>query len=148
MSHYTEIKVNFDQKFEKELVAALEEHFGEGGVEVHEDGVMPKLWNGQSAARDSGFGTAKKCHLIVTRETQSKKAGHNVLSNDAGYERTSDGKYKAYIDAAGFSDALQGKVSQSYALRVAEKKLKAEGYTVKRVPQDNGTIRLEARIWS
>lgn len=148
MSHYTEIKVNFDQKFEKELISALEEQFGEGGVEVHNEAASLKLWNGQGTTQDTGYGKANKCHLIIRRETQSKKAGHNVLSNDAGYERTEDGKYKVYLDAAGFGQNLQDKVTQSYTLKVAEKKLKAEGYIVKRVPQENGTIRLEARIWS
>lgn len=148
MSHYAEIKVNFDQKYEKELVAALEEHFGEGGVEVHDNAASLKLWDGRSSNVDVGYGKAGKCNLIIRRETQSKKAGHNVLSNDAGYERTDDGKYKAYIDAAGFNDTLQGLVAQSYALRVSEKKLKAEGYVTKRVSQENGIVRLEARIWS
>lgn len=142
MSHYTEIKVNFDQKYERELVAALEEQFGEGKVEVHSEAKGLKMWNGTSAAMEAG-----KCHLVITKATQCLKAGHNVLSNDAGYERTEDGKYKAYIDPAGFSAALQGLVAQSYALRVSEKKLKAEGYMTKRVTKADGTVRLEARIY-
>lgn len=143
MSHFTEIKVNFDQKYERELIAALEEHFGEGNVEVHEEGKSLKMWNDVAAGNQAG-----KCQLVITKATQVKKAGHNVLSNDAGYQRTSDGKYKAYIDAAGFSTNLQGLVAQSYALRVTEKKLKAEGYMTKRVAKEDGTIRLEARIYS
>lgn len=148
MSHYTEIKVNFDQKYEKELIAALEEHFGEGNVEVHDDAKVLKLWNGVSSAQNTDWGKTDKCNLVITRATQSKKVGHDVLSNDAGYARTEDGKYKAFIDAAGFNKGLQGLVSQSYALKVSEKKLKAEGYMTKRVVKADGTIRLEARIYS
>lgn len=143
MSHFTEIKVNFDQKYERELIAALEEHFGEGNVEVHEEGKNLKMWNGAAAGNQAG-----KCQLVITKDTQCKKAGHNVLSNDAGYQRTNDGKYKAFIDAAGFGNDLQGLVAQSYALRVTEKKLKAEGYMTKRVQKEDGVIRLEARIYT
>lgn len=148
MSHYTEIKVDFDQKYEKELIEALREQFGEDGVEVHKEPVGLKLYNGTSALGNTGLGKTNKCHLIIRQDAQSKKAGHRVLSNDAGYERTDDGKYRAFIDAAGFSTQLQGLVAQSYAVRVSEKKLKAEGYMTKRVLKEDGTIRLEARIYS
>ncbi len=148
MSHFVEIKVNFDQKYEKELVSALEKQFGEGTVEVHDEAKSLKLWNGQSASNESYYGKAGKCNLIIRRSTQEKKAGGYVASNDAGYERTEDGKYKAYIDEAGFSKALQGLVAQEYALQVSERKLKAEGYMTKRVEQNNGTVRLEARVWA
>jgi len=148
MSHFTEIKVNFDQKYEKELIGALEEHFGEGNIEVHEEGEDLKTYMGTVNNRNSGLGKTEKCHLIIRRATQEKAAGHHIATNDAGYCRTEDGKYAVYLDAAGFSPKLQGLVAQSYGLKVAEKKLKAEGYMTKRVQKEDGTIRLEARIYT
>lgn len=150
MSHYTEIKVNFDQKYEKELISALEEQFGMGGVEVHNDAAPMFDYFGRPLTESGKNHSlwAPPCHLIIRRDTQSKAAGQQVASNDAGYERTADGKYKAYLDIAGFSQKAQDKVAQEYTLKVSEKRLKSEGYTVKKVPMANGTVRLEASIWS
>lgn len=148
MSHFTEIKVNFDQKYEADLIAALEEHFGEGNVEVHEDGDDLKTYYGEVNRANSGLGRTEKCHLIVRKATQEKAAGRSIATNDAGYRRTEDGGYKVYLDAAGFNEKLQGLVAQSYTLRVSERKLKAEGYMCSRVKKADGTVRLEARIYT
>lgn len=149
MSHFTEIKVAFDQKYEKELVGALEEVFGEGNIEVHPEGEDLKTYNGVvNLGNSSGLGRTEKCHLVVRKAVQEKAIGHRMAINDAGYCRTDDGKYSVYLDAMGFNATLQGKVAQSYGLKVAEKKLKAEGYMTKRVQKEDGTIRLEARIYS
>jgi len=149
MSHFTEIKVNFDQKYEPQLINALEEHFGKGNVEVHEDGEDLKTYYGEVNRANSGLGKTEKCHLIVRKETQEKAAGRGLATNDAGYYRTQDGKgYKVFLDHAGFNDRLQGLVAQSYGLLVAEKKLKAEGYMTKRVQKEDGVVRLEARIYT
>ena len=147
MSHFTTIKVEADQKNEKQFIAALEEHFGEGNVEVHEDGEWLKTYAGQSTQTAKHLGETNKCHIIIRKKTLEKKLGHDCATNDAGYERTADGKYRAYIDAAGFSTKLQGLVAQSYTLAVSEKKLKAEGYITKRVNKADGVVRLEARLF-
>lgn len=143
MSHFTEIKVNFLQQFEKELIAALEEVFGK--IEVHETPVELKAYTGALASRAS-LGDTEKCHIVI-RQAELQKAGGS-LTNDAGYVRTSDGKYRVFIDSAGFSVAKQGKVAQTYAEKVAIKQFEAEGYQVTKVKGENGNIRLEARIWS
>lgn len=148
MSHFTEIRVNFDQKYEPQLIAALEEHFGKGNIEVHEEGEDLKTYYGEVNRTNSGLGRTEKCHLIIRKAIQEKKAGHNIATNDAGYRRTEDGKYKVFVDNAGFNDRLQGLVAQSYGLLVAEKKLKAEGYMTKRVQKEDGVVRLEARIYT
>lgn len=145
MSHFTEIKVNFDQKFEKELIEALEEHFGEGGVEIHNDGEDLRTYSGRKNTEQSGLGRTEPCHLIIRKATQEKKAGHGIATNDAGYARQEDGQYKVFLDEAGYGKKLQGLVAQSYALRVAEKKFRAEGYMTKRVQKEDGVIRIEAR---
>ncbi len=53
-----------------------------------------------------------------------------------------------FADRAGFTNELQGLVAQSYSLAVAEQQLQAEGYMTSRVEAENGTIRLEARIYA
>lgn len=138
MSHFAELSVDFDQAHEAELVAALEKQFGKGNVEVHE---VPKdlhLYTGAVATRNSTAGfQADKCHLIIRKENQQKDRQY-YTTNDAGYRRTEDGKYKAFIDEAGFSKEKQGYVSQEYAALVSEKQLRSKGYVVQRqVTQDN-----------
>lgn len=143
MSHFTEIKVDFQQKYEAELIAALEEVFGK--VEVHDKAKELKAYTGQSATEAAHLGKTENCNIII-RQKDLQKAGGG-LTNDAGYMRTEDGKYRVFIDVAGFSVANQGKVAQSYATRVSTKQLEAEGYQVKKVVE-NGVVRLEAKIWS
>lgn len=145
MSHFTEIKVNFLQQYEAELVAALREQFGE--VEVHEVGKELRSYTGAKAS-NAGLGHTEMCHIIIRQKELKKVAGDYCMTNDAGYERTKDGKYRVFIDTAGFSKDLQGKISQSYAEKVATKQFEAQGYQVTKIRNPNGTVRLEARIWS
>lgn len=146
MSHFTEIKVNFQQEYEAELVAALKEMFG--NVEVHDEAKELKAYTQQNAS-NAGLGHTEKCHLIIRQKDLKKASGQEwCATNDAGYERTSDGKYRVFIDKAGFTAEQQGKVAQSYAEKVATKQFEAQGYQVTKVKNANGTIRLEATIWS
>lgn len=144
MSHFTEIKVNFLQKNEKQLVAALESIFGEGTVEVHEDGAALFGYQGDNRAQlsQSNGNYAPPCHLIIRR----KHVGG--ASNDVGYQRTEDGKYVAYISDydkhSNFSPQKQNKVLQEYTAKVTEKQLKSQGYAMKREVQKDGTIKLFA----
>lgn len=148
MSHFAEIKVAFDQKQEKELIAALETKFGEGHVEVHPDGGPLHGYQGDNRAKldskDPNY--APPCHLIIRR----KHVGS--MANDVGYRRTEDGKYVAYISqydsGATYKKADQNKVAQDYAERVAIKQLKAKSYSVKRVVEKDGTIKLVATKYS
>ena len=144
MSHFTEIKVNFLQKNEKQLVAALESIFGEGTVEVHENGAALYGYTGDNRAQLSKTNPnyAPPCHLIIRR----KHVGG--ASNDVGYQRTEDGKYVAYISDydknSNFSAQKQNKVLQEYTAKVTEKQLKSQGYSMKREVQKDGTIKLFA----
>lgn len=147
MSHFTEIRVNFDQKYENELIGALETLFGKGAIEVHEQGEDLNTYYGEKNTARSGLGKTEKCHLLIRKETQEKYAKRSIATNDAGYARQGDGQYKVYLDAAGFPAKLQGLVAQEYALRVSEKKFNSEGYMTKRVQKENGTIQLQARAY-
>lgn len=148
MSHFTEVKVDFLQKNEKQLVAALEVQFGEGNVEFHEEGSSLKGYHGDDRSKlpVSNPNYAPPCHIVIRR----KNIGS--ASNDVGYRRTEDGKYVAYISdfdkGANFNQAKQNKVAQEYAARVSEKQLKNQGYTVKRVPGKNGAMQIVATKFS
>lgn len=144
MSHYTTMKVNFKESNEKDLIAALKEHFGEDGVEIHDTPEEMKIWDGTSALAKNHYGMAPKCHIIIRKDTLCKKLGSRVLTNDLGYIRDGNGGYECHLDPVGFPVKDQGLVSQSYTSKVAERKLKAQGYTLKRERTKDGKIRLTA----
>lgn len=147
MSHFTEIKVTFKTEFEAELIKALETHFGKGKIKVSDTPIELNSYYGEKASK-AGLGHTEKCHVVVDREVLAAKAGVKYLAtNDAGFARQSDGSYRAFLDEAGFPTQLQGLVAQSYSLEVADKTLQTEGYSTNRINQEDGTIRLEARIW-
>lgn len=148
MSHFTEVAVNFLCKQEAAFKAALELQFGEGTVEVHENGAGLKGYGGddrsKKAITDPNY--APLCHLIIRR------ANVGMSSNDVGYRRTEDGKYVAYISdfdkGSNFNKPKQDSVAQEYALKVAEKQLKNQGYSYKRVAGKNGVVQLYATKYS
>jgi hypothetical protein len=148
MSHFTEIKVDFLQKNEKQFIAGLEAQFGEGNVEVHEEGAALFGYQGDNRANQgkNSANYAPPCHIIIRR----KHVGS--ASNDVGYRRTEDGSYVAYIsdfDKGGnFNKAKQTKVLQEYTAKVSEKQMKSQGYTLKRVTEKDGTIKLYATKYS
>jgi hypothetical protein len=148
MSHFTEIKVDFLQKNEKQLIAALEAQFGEGNVEVHEDGSPLYGYQGDDRSLKSKNSPdyAPPCHIIIRRNHVGSAA------NDVGYRRTEDGKYVAYIsefDKKGnFDVKKQNFVMQEYTAKVTEKQLKSQGYSLKRVTEKDGTIKLYATKYS
>lgn len=141
MSHFTEMKVDYLQKNEAQLVAALEECFGEGTVEVHENGAALYGYHGDNRAnlKSSNPNYAPPCHIIIRRSNVG------TSSNDVGYRRTEDGKYQAYIsdfDQGGhFNKTKQEKVTQSYTVGVTTKQMKLQGYTVKKT-SEKGAIKL------
>ncbi len=146
MSHFSEIKVDFDQKQEKELITALENKFGKGTVEVHPDGSALRGFQGDDRSLKVGTADyAPPCHLIIRR----KNVGGS--SNDVGYRKLENGKYGAYISEfdkqQNFKKDAQNRVAQDYAERVSLKQLKAKGYSVKRV-EENGTVKLIASKYS
>ena len=146
MSHYADIEVDFDQKNEKELVAALEEQFGEGTVEVHEKGAPLMGWHGDDRSKldHKNRNWAPPCELIIRR----KNVGS--ASNDLGFQRVENGKYKAWVSdydqSSNFGKDKLGRVTQEYALRVAEHQLKTEGWTkIWRQKLDDGSVKITAK---
>jgi hypothetical protein len=137
MSHFSEVEVSYDQKNEADFIAALEKHFGQGTVEVHENGGDLIGWHGDNRAKmnPNSADYAPPCHLIIRRKNIS------TASNDIGYVRAENGKYTAYVsdyDKGVFHQANQGLVKQEYGLRVAEKALKKQGWNAKREQRANG----------
>lgn len=147
MSHFTEVQVNFKQENEKDLIAALEAHFGEGHVEVHEEGAGLFGYGGDDRSKNKkGANYAPPCHIVIRR----KHVGG--ASNDVGYLRDGKGGYTAYVsdfDKGGnYSQSKQDAVAQDYAERVSMRSLKAKGYTVVRKKEKDGTVHLSASKYS
>lgn len=148
MSHFSSVECSYLQENEEHLIAALEEQFGKGNVEVHEKGAALYGYQGDNRAelKTSDANYAPPCHIIIRR----KNVGS--ASNDVGFRRTSDGKYAAYISdydkGSTFSKAKQNLVTQNYATGVTEKQLKKKGYTVKKEKQKDGTIKLYGSKYS
>ena len=144
MSHFTAMKVNFKVANEKDLVAALSACFGEGNVEVHEGGSALYGYTGDNRSKlevgNSDY--APKCHVIIRRKHVGETA------NDIGYRRLDDGSYDAFISEydqdSTFTKKRRDVVAQDYTTRVAERKLKTQGYTLKRTVEANGVIKLVA----
>jgi hypothetical protein len=150
MSHYAMLTVNFQQRHEQQLIGSLKKMFGEEEVEVHNDPVPLKDYFGKDATKNSKEeGTfAEACHIIVRRKALEKYAGRTLGTNDAGYMRTKNGGYTAFIDSAGVTEEQTGLIAQEYALLVAEKQLRAKGWNqqqMRRVELPDNSIMLEAR---
>lgn len=147
MSHYSEMKVNYKQKFESDFVSSLEDHFGKGTVTVSEDGEAMYGYQGDNRSEKAKTSSdyAPKCHIII------RKKHVGSASNDIGYYRLEDGSYKAYIsdyDKGVFKQEYQDKVAKNYAEKVATKQLKSSGYTVKRSVTSDGKVKLTASKWA
>jgi len=141
MSHYTELKPKFLEKSEAELVASLKALFGEKSVEVHDES---KNLTGYDV--DHG-GKVRKAHIIV-RKANIRQAAGGSCYNDLGYERDGNGMYKLWADPSDFPQTAQDKIAQNYAERVATKKLKSQGYTLKREVLKDGVVKLVATKYS
>lgn len=154
MSHYAELKVQFFTKNESELVSALKEVYGEEGVEIHAEPTDLHLWNGARATGLTQYSgnvqDVPKCHLIVRRKSLEKALGTSTLTNDLGFHREQTGKFSVYADEVGYPLSTQNRVNQLYSAAVAERelrKLKSEGYTLQRLTESDGTIRIEATAY-
>jgi Protein of unknown function (DUF1257) len=136
MSHYARLSIQAQQKFEAELVASLQEHFGTNGVEVHEQKADLLTYMKEK----SGL----KANIIVRQATQGKKFGGRMLAvNDLGYERNTKGTYDLHVDEDGFNSEAQSAVIMSYAEKVAKKQMLTRGYGVaKRATLPTGEVQL------
>lgn len=141
MSHYTDMECAFTQPYENELVKSLEQVFGEGNVEVHEEPVALFGYKGddRSKKKETSKDHAPKCHIVIRRKNVGPAA------NDIGYRRNEDGTYSAYVSdydrGHTFTEKKRNTVNREYALSVGEKKLKSMGYVTKRVVVD-GKVRI------
>lgn len=142
MSHYTQLSIKAQQKYETELVAALKQHFGENGVEYSAASKIPlKHWDGRTSKL--------KAEIVVRKNTLGRKAGHEVLCNDLGYERDNEGGYTVHADIAGFPLNDQNLISKYYAEKVTAKKMKARGYNIaERAQLEDGRIELTLRRYA
>lgn len=129
MSHFTKLGVNFKQQNEQDLIKALQERFGEEGVEVSETGAE---LHGYGGTIQQGI----KANIIV-RAKALNKGGRA----DMGFERTKDGGYVLHTDAAYFNNQEVGKLTQEYGYMVAERRMKAQGYMVKRQMDKSGKLK-------
>lgn len=136
MSHYTKASIVAQQKYEAQLLTALNEYFGQAGVETHDSKAVLRTWNGE----DSGL----KANIIIRKKNLGRKLGREVLANDLGYERDATGGYDVHVDETAFPKAAQDQVSQRYAELVAMSRLKAQGYKVKSAKLEDGRVQLTA----
>lgn len=141
MSHFTDMECSFLQSNEKEMVKSLEQVFGAGNVEVHEEPKALYGYEGKNRAKVSPKSKdyAPECHIIIRRDNVGTAA------NDVGYRRNEEGGYTAYVSdydkGHTFTQSKQNLVNKEYALSVAEKKLKSQGYVTKRITVD-GKVRI------
>ncbi len=125
MSHYSEFTINMTDQ--ESLVAALESMGFQGKVEVHQN--AQPLYGYQGDARN------QKAHIIIRR----KYVGS--ASNDIGFERQSDGTYKAWIsdyDKSRYNNNWLGKLTTKYTgARILNKVNKLKKYQVSIKEEDN-----------
>lgn len=140
------MECSFLQANEKELVSSLEEVFGKGNVEVHEEGASLIGYHGddRSKLEENSRDYAPPCHIVVRR----KNVG--TAANDIGYRRNSEGGYTAYISdydrRSTFTQKKRDQVKQSYAVSVTEKQLQRKGYTVSKRVEGKKVV-LEVKKW-
>lgn len=146
MSHYTEVEVEFDVEHKEQIIAALEEQFGEGHVEWHEEGAAMYGYQGddRSKAKPGSANYAPRCEIIVRR----KHVGG--ASNDLGFKLQENGKFKAWVSDydqhSHFGKAKQQATAVKYAELVGEKTLIAKGFgQIEKVKLDDGSIKLIGR---
>lgn len=141
MSHYASMEVEYQGKYEPELLMAIEEII-EARVEVHENPVDLIDYYGNKASQNKDVTTrAEKCH-IVARNNAGKLADR--LTNDCGWRRTEEGGFRAFIDEAGITKEEQGLINQSYTTAVAVKQLAAQGWLTNKKVFEDGRIQLVA----
>jgi len=129
VSHFVECQTEFRDP--QALVAALVEcGFQEPQIEVHAEAVP--LYGYQGDIRP------QKAHIVIRREYVGPAA------NDVGWERQSDGTYRAWISEYDgrhrFSEQMQNNVKQEYAYQLVARQQRARGRTVTREQLPSGEI--------
>ena len=134
MSHFSEMQCKALTKNEGDLIASLKAQFGEDSVEVHDK--AQKLTGYDGAAN-------KQANIIIRKDNINRVLGVHGW-NDVGFERKEDGTYALHYDQADLPEKVRQKIFQDYAERVASRKLKAQGYTLKRSVEQNGHVVIKA----
>jgi hypothetical protein len=134
MSHYSEVQIEFRDG--AALVAALNRLGFQGKVEVHQE--AKALYGYQGDRRE------KQAHIIIRRQHVG------LAANDLGFQRYSDGAYRAYIsdydrDYNRYNGEWLGRLKQAYGVERAKVEAKKKGYRVTEQKQDDGRIRLICR---
>ena len=136
MSHYSEVQIEFRDG--AALVAALDRFGFKGKIEIHQE--AKSLYGYQGDRRE------QQAHIIIRRQHVGTAA------NDIGFQRQSDGSYRAYISdfdqsvtGNNYGNAWQGRLKQAYGVEKAKAEAKKKGYRVTEQKQDDGRIRLVCR---
>lgn len=148
MSHFTAVEVDFQSKNESCLIEALEEIYGKGNIQHSADGIALYGYGGDDRSKlaKNNPNYAPKCQIVIRRQHVGSS------SNDVGYCRTEDGKYKAYVSdydkGYNFNASKQKVVKQNYTAAITKKQLKAQGYTVSMSKNKDGTLKISASKFS
>ena len=146
MSAYVKHEVCYKRKHQDLLVKALEDLYGEGNVEVHEE--PQALWGYQGDVR------AQKAHIIVRGEGATKRGrgGKNVVggaSNDIGFEWNEDGSCTAHISEYDqnhtFPKHKRDKVASGYAEKVVTRAAKKGKWKTIERSETAGKVTLKLR---
>ncbi|MCK4342693.1 MAG: DUF1257 domain-containing protein [Phycisphaerae bacterium] len=129
MSHYVECKPGF--KDQQALIDALVAvGFDRSQIETHEEALA--LYGYQGDTRP------QRAHIIIRRQHVGQAA------NDVGWERLSDGTYRAWISEYDsrhrFNPETQNRIKQEYAYHAVARQQRTLGRTVQRRELENGEI--------
>lgn len=116
MSHYVDVTTEI--KDEKALVKALGRLGYQGMVEVYDHAVNLYGYRGDMRSQ--------KANVVLRRKNLSS------ASNDIGFERMSDGRYRAHIseydESIGYNEQWRNKLYTYYGVEKAKMDCKARGY--------------------
>jgi hypothetical protein len=147
MSHFAEIACSYKVDGKDELIAALEQEFGEGSVEFHENGEDLFGYGGDNRSKISTKSSdyAPPCEIIVRKKHVGSAA------NDIGFKFQPDGSIKGYVSdydrSHTFTPKRRDRVAVEYQVKVGEKFMRAKGITkIERVRLDDGSTRLIGKM--
>lgn len=132
MSHFTTLKTSITDA--DALVAALAD-VGYPTVEVHEEAVALYGYEGDRRRQ--------RAHVVIRREHVGE------ASNDIGFERQPDGRYRAWIseyDRRRHDEGWLTRVTARHAYHATQRTLAAQGFNFVDEQQDpDGTVRMVLR---
>lgn len=129
MSHYVECKPGFKDR-ESLIEALVAVGFDRSQIEVHHEAVALYGYRGDERPQ--------RAHIVIRREHVGPAA------NDVGWERLPDGTYRAWISEYDqrhrFSEVMQNRIRQEYAVAALSRQARATGRTVDRRQREDGAI--------